>query len=130
MAADGAAMEVERTLQSKIAYTITAFPMDRRVAYLLNFAFQVRRLAIALIMALAAVSVSWIMSASSAKACVDQKNSKSCAIGKSLDFRAILLSQRRRCRKADIGWRPTVGTRFQGFRQFRAWHCHCILASP
>ena len=48
MAADGAAMEVERTLQSKIAYTITAFPMDRRVAYLLNFAFQVRCLAVAL----------------------------------------------------------------------------------
>jgi len=38
---DGAASE-ERTLQAKIAYAISALPVERRVAYLLNFAFQVR----------------------------------------------------------------------------------------
>jgi len=38
---DGATSE-ERTLQAKIAYAISALPVERRVAYLLNFAFQVR----------------------------------------------------------------------------------------
>ena len=48
MAADGApATEAERVLQSKIAYTMTALPIDRRVAYLLNYAFQVRPVALA-----------------------------------------------------------------------------------